>query len=315
MKRILILAAALLPLLCAAQNPRQAYIEKYAVLAVSEMQRTGVPASITLAQGLVESGAGASPLAVHANNHFGIKCHNDWTGKKYYKDDDQVRECFRAYASVEDSFRAHSDFLRARDRYKGLFDLEPTDYKAWAKGLKRAGYATDPAYATKLINLIEDFQLYRFDQDVQVGIPTPRELETPREVPAAEVRDPRYKESVTLSLARPVYEQNGVRFVRAIEGETLQTIADSYGLFLRELLRYNDLEQEIPLDPGTVVYIARKKTEAAYGIGKYVVDREGETLWELSQRFAIQLKKLRLYNAFRGGAPLEPGDTVLLRKP
>ncbi|MDO4998929.1 MAG: glucosaminidase domain-containing protein [Bacteroidales bacterium] len=314
MKRLLILIAALCPVLCAGQNPRQAYIEKYSALAVSEMQRTGVPASITLAQGIVESGAGQSPLAVHANNHFGIKCHNDWTGKKYYKDDEQVQECFRAYASVEESYRAHSDFLRARDRYKGLFDLDPTDYKGWARGLKRAGYATDPAYATKLIDLIEDFGLDRFDRDVAVEVAPPKELETPRQVAPEALRDTRYRESVTLSLVRPVFEQNGVRFVRAIEGETYSSIAEDFGLFTREILRFNDVDKDVLLDPGTVVYIARKKAEAPYGIGKYVIDREGETLWEISQRFAIQLGKLRLYNAYLGGKPLEPGDTVLLRK-
>ena len=273
-----------------------------------------MPASITLAQAIVESGAGLSPLAVHANNHFGIKCHNDWRGEKFYKDDEQVQECFRVYASVEDSYRAHSDFLRARDRYKDLFELEPTDYKGWARGLRRAGYATDPAYATKLIDLIEDFHLDRFDRDVVVEVPTPKELETPREVPVESLRGVRYKESVSLSLVRPVYEQNGVRFVRAIEGESYSSIAEAYDLFTREILLYNDVDKDEILDPGTVVYIARKKPQAAYGIGRYVVDHEGETLWEISQRFGVQLRKLELYNIFRAGAPLEPGDTVILRK-
>ncbi len=315
MKRFLILLAAVSLSLGATKNPRLAYIEKYSSLAVLEMQRSGVPASITLAQALVESGAGESPLAVYANNHFGIKCHNDWQGKKYYKDDDRLQECFRSYDSVEDSYRAHSDFLRARDRYKSLFELDPTDYKAWAKGLKRAGYATDPDYAVKLINLIEDFQLYRFDQDVQVQVPTPKELETAREVPVEERSNLRYRESVTLPLSRPVYELNGVRFVLSIEGETYSSIAEANGLFLKEILRFNDLDSEQPMEPGTRVYISRKQKEGAYGLGVYVVDREDETLWEISQRFAIQLGKLRLYNAFRGGAPLEPGDAVLLRKP
>ena len=314
MKRFLILVATLWPVFCVAQNPRQAYIEKYSALAVSEMQRTGVPASITLAQALVESGAGSSPLALQANNHFGIKCHNDWTGEKYYKDDEQVQECFRAYASVEESYRAHSDFLRARDRYKDLFELEPTDYKAWAKGLKRAGYATDPAYATKLIDLIEDFHLDRFDREVAVTVPTPNELETPRKVTAEAIRDPRYRESVLLSMTRAVYEQNGARFVRSIEGESYSSIAEQFNLFPREILRFNDVEQDEILDPGVMVYISRKRPEAAYGVGKYVVDREGETLWEISQRFGVQYKKLQLYNIFRGGAPLEPGDIVILRK-
>lgn len=163
MRRLLMLLAALLPLLAAAQTPQQDYIAKYAALAVSEMQRTGVPASITLAQGLLESAAGLSPLAVHANNHFGIKCHDDWEGETFYKDDDSAHECFRAYPSAEDSFRAHSDFLRNRANYRSLFDLDPTDYKAWARGLKKAGYATDPSYADKLIRQIEMYGLARYD--------------------------------------------------------------------------------------------------------------------------------------------------------
>ena len=163
MKRILFLLVAACLALGAGKNPRLAYIDQYSALAVLEMQRTGVPASITLAQGMLESGYGLSPLATKANNHFGMKCHSDWKGEKFFYDDETPDECFRVYPTVEDSFRAHSDFLRGRERYQFLFDLDPTDYKGWARGLRRAGDATDPGYATKLINLIEDFQLYRFD--------------------------------------------------------------------------------------------------------------------------------------------------------
>ena len=321
-KQSLILVAAVL-LALGAKNPRLAYIEQYAALAVSEMQRTGVPASITLAQALVESGAGTSPLAVHANNHFGLKCHEDWTGEKYYHDDDQAQECFRAFASVEDSYRAHSDFLRNRERYRSLFDLDPTDYKGWAKGLRRAGYATDPAYVNKLVNLIEDFQLYRFDREAAVGLPSPREqeLESGADVrpeavrvpAAADAAEPRYSEVATVSLTRPVREENGVAYVRSVEGETLQSIADAYDLFLKQLLYFNDLESDRPIDPGTRVYIARKKAQCARA-GRYLVERDGETLWEISQLFGIRLDKLRLYNSFRGAAPLKAGDTVILRK-
>lgn len=149
--------------LCAEEDsPQERYISKYAHVAVREMYRSGVPASITLAQGLLESGAGQSELAVKGNNHFGIKCH-DWTGRKMYYDDDRRGECFRVYSSPDESFRDHSDFLRYRDRYKPLFGNSVTDYKAWAHGLKKAGYATDPSYASKLIKVIEDYRLYRFD--------------------------------------------------------------------------------------------------------------------------------------------------------
>ncbi|MBQ9661356.1 MAG: glucosaminidase domain-containing protein [Bacteroidales bacterium] len=335
MKRFLFLLAAAVLALGASKNPRLAYIEKYSALAVSEMQRTGVPASITLAQGLVESGAGLSPLAQIANNHFGLKCHNDWEGEKYYKDDEQVQECFRAYESAEESFRAHSDFLRERERYQSLFDLDPTDYKGWAKGLRRAGYATDPAYATKLITLIEDFQLYRFDQEAPVEVPSPREEQlgmlaavegaaashgsTALLAAAGEsglvssAPAPHYSESATFSLSRPVYEENGVAYVRAVEGETYSSIADAYGLFARQVLRFNDVDSDRLLQPGSRVYLDRKKAQCAQA-GKYLVERDGETLWEISQMFGIQLSKLRLYNIFHEGTAYAAGETVILRK-
>ena len=158
MKKILALVLAAVCFIASADSAQEKYIAKYADIAVAEMQRTGVPASITLAQGLLESGAGLSTLATKGNNHFGIKCHNDWTGKRMYHDDDRKGECFRVYKSAEDSFRDHSDFLRYYDRYKSLFDLDPKDYRAWAKGLKKAGYATDPAYAAKLVKTIEDYE-------------------------------------------------------------------------------------------------------------------------------------------------------------
>ena len=355
MKRILFLLAAAWLALGAAKNPRLAYIDQYSALAVLEMQRTGVPASITLAQGMLESGYGLSPLATKAHNHFGMKCHSDWKGEKFFYDDETPDECFRVYPTVEDSFRAHSDFLRGRERYKALFDLDPTDYKGWARGLRRAGYATDPGYATKLINLIEDFQLYRFDtmteEDLQGAaeaapvaeaavpeaeapeavVPAPAAPETAvaeaqpvREHTVRPERDdwpedetvdlPVYKESVSLSLARPVYEMNGVRYVRATEGETWASLAADNHLSLKQILSFNDLTSPTPLRSGTMVYLARKKAEAEPGYGLYEVDQEGLTLWDISQMFGIQLKKLSLYNIFRADAPIRPGDTIILRK-
>ena len=310
MKRLSLLLALLVAVPAVGQNPYFDYIAKYADLAVAEMQRTGVPASITLAQGLVESAAGESPLALYANNHFGIKCNGAWSGKKYYKDDDEVQECFRVYESAEASYRAHSDYLRERERYRGLFELDPADYKAWARGLRQAGYATDPRYADKLIRLIEEYDLDRYDR--------PAEEDTAEVQPAPaltlrESADTLFRERMSLSLSRPVYERNGVPYVYAIEGDTYASIAESQGLFLREILRFNDLKQELPLETGDVVYIARKQKNGEYGT--YEVRRDGETLWEISQFFAVQLKKLRQYNAFRGDAPLEEGDTILLRKP
>ena len=161
---LLTVLVSLLPLWAKTQTPQEKYIERYAAIAVSEMYRSGVPASITLAQGLLESGYGMSELALKSNNHFGIKCHNNWKGDKVFYDDDAKGECFRKYDRPEDSFYDHSDFLRYRDRYKFLFDYKITDYKSWAYGLKKAGYATDPAYPKKLIRLIEEYRLHEYDR-------------------------------------------------------------------------------------------------------------------------------------------------------
>ena len=308
MKRILFLLAAAAVFMGVSNNPRQAYIDQYYPLAVREMQRTGVPASITLAQALLESNAGQSPLATQANNHFGMKCHNDWSGERFYKDDDKANECFRAYPSVEDSYRAHSDFLRGRERYKSLFDLDPADYKEWARGLRSAGYATDPGYADKLITLIEDFQLYRYDAKVADEIRAEEAAEAVAPV------QPLKGETVSLSLAREVYRMNGARYVRVVEGETWASLAAEYHFSVKQLLRFNDLDAPVVLRPGMMVYLDRKKAQAEPGYGRYDVEQDGMTLWDISQMFGIQLKKLRLYNALPGNASLESGDTVLLRK-
>lgn len=313
MKRIVIILLALAVALGVSKNPRLQYIDDYHSLAVEEMKRTGVPASITLAQGMIESRAGQSPLATKGNNHFGIKCHNDWTGKKMYQDDDEGHECFRVYASAKLSYRDHSDFLRSKDRYKALFDLDPTDYKSWAKGLKRAGYATDPDYAAKLINVIEDFELYKYDDRTAVGVAPPSELESPKEVSAEELAS-KYKESVRYPLSRKVYKQNDVPFIISMEGETYQSIAEANDLFVKELLRFNDLPSDTALDPGTIVYLSRKKSQAAYGVPKYVVEGDDETLRGIAQRFGVRLSSLEQYNIFQRGKKLEEGDTVILRK-
>ena len=161
---VLVAALMLVGHMASAQVPEiEKYVEEWAPTAVREMYRSGVPASITLAQGILESRYGLSPLAADGNNHFGIKCHKDWTGKKQYHDDDEKGECFRVYDDADESFRDHSDFLRYRDRYKFLFEFETTDYKSWANGLKKAGYATDPGYPDKLIKYIEDYKLNEYD--------------------------------------------------------------------------------------------------------------------------------------------------------
>ena len=319
-------------------TPQEDYIRKYSATAVREMYRSGVPASITLAQGLLESRYGQSELAVRGNNHFGIKCH-DWTGKKMYYDDDAKGECFRVYASADESFRDHSDFLRYRDRYKFLFDYDITDYRSWAYGLKKAGYATDPAYPSKLVKIIEDYHLYDYDTMTSVApdergkesgkkaerrkrqkksdsvqpetavIPeSPNSIEEPRRLTQEELG-----EKFTFSLSRKIYSLNGVKFIYANEGETYSSIAGKYDLFPKEILRFNDTASDRSLMAGEVVYIQAKKTRAAKGMDKYISDEGGETMRELSQRFGLKLKNLCKMNG-RGSAYVsQPGDEFILR--
>lgn len=314
MKRLLLVLMTVLLSIGAAKNPKLDYIDKYSDIAIKEMKRTGVPASITLAQGILESNAGQSVLATKGNNHFGIKCHNDWKGKTMKMDDNAPKECFRVYPNAEASFRDHSDFLRSRDRYKSLFELKQTDYKWWARGLKKAGYATDPGYADKLITLIEDYELYRFDKGVKVSVKPPLEIEEPKVVQLEPRPGMKYQESVTFSTARKVYSQNGVPFVYSEAGETYASIAASNGLFLKELLKFNDHEQELALEPGTMVYLARKKAQGPVGVNKYVVEKDGETLRDIAQRFGIRYAALQKLNIVLYGKTLEEGDTVILRK-
>ena len=347
-KMLILLSAFFLLGIAAAVTPQQSYIEKYASTAVREMYRSGVPASITLAQGLLESRYGLSELASKGNNHFGIKCHSDWKGKTMKVDDDRKGECFRVYSSADESFRDHSDFLRYSDRYKFLFEYEVTDYESWAYGLKKAGYATDPAYATKLIKLIEDYDLGRYDrvkdasevvteEPAVIGGNAPADKQTAKQkrrsrkarveeenvIPESplsiEEAVPVSKENLEqfrFNLSRQMYSKNGVPFIYSVEGESYQSIAAANRLFLKEILRFNDLSAPQELQPGTVVYLQAKKRHSQKGLDKYIVEQDGEQLRDICQRFGVQMKSILKYNSFAsGGAVLREGDTILLRKP
>ncbi|MBR4735048.1 MAG: glucosaminidase domain-containing protein [Bacteroidales bacterium] len=321
MRKILSLLPVFLCVSLFAQRTGQAqqnYIDTYSEIAIQEMMRTGVPASITLAQGILESGSGLSTLAVNGKNHFGIKCHKGWTGDTMYMDDDRRGECFRVYNSVEESFRDHSDFLRYRDRYKFLFELERTDYKGWAVGLKKAGYATDPKYATKLIKYIEDYNLSRFDilttQEEAVVPESPLQIEQP--VAAPEVRNGvsvPASEQFHFQLSRLLYSLNDVPFVYSMEGETYASIAKQYHLFKWEILRYNDLRKEQPLLPGSVVYLEAKKKKAPKGLDMYIVSEDGESFHDICQRFAVKEKAILKLNGWIPPVELEEGDEIKLR--
>jgi LysM repeat protein len=279
---------------------RSQYFDIYKDIAVKEMHRSGVPASITLAQGALESADGNSRLARNGNNHFGIKCHNDWNGKKIFEDDDAKNECFRKYGSVEDSYKDHSDYLRAKTRYAFLFELNSTDYKGWARGLKKAGYATSPSYAESLIRIIEEYNLNMYDR-LEAGSAKSHE------------RRKHSSSSVTKS-ARQIMERNRVKYVLAMQGDSYESITDDLGKLNWELAEYNDLKQIDSLAPGQVLYIQPKRNKAETGKNVHVV-REGETMYTISQQYAIRLSALYAMNQLTPGSKLNPGTVLQLRKP
>lgn len=201
------------------------YIKKYAPIAVSEMHKYNVPASITLAQGILESGNGRSQLASKSNNHFGIKCHTTWTGERVYHDDDELGECFRKYSDVKYSYRDHSLFLTQRSRYADLFKLKISDYQGWAKGLKKAGYATDPKYPDKLISLIERFDLWQYDQGGALA-------------QASSGLEPQ-NESESIN-ARAINAKNRIYVV--VPGDTLYSLSKRFGLTVDQIMEHNKLE-------------------------------------------------------------------------
>jgi LysM repeat protein len=267
-------------------------------MAIHEMQRSGVPASITLAQGALESGDGNSSLAKRANNHFGIKCHNDWTGKKVYQDDDAKNECFRKYASVEDSYRDHSDYLKAKSRYAFLFELDISDYKGWAKGLKKAGYATSPTYAEKLIDIIEAYGLYKYDRNAEKA-----------KAPHSRSISHRYA-----APARNVLERNRVKYVVASAGDTYESLTDEFGKMSWEIPDYNDIVNPDSLVAGQVIFLQPKRNKAESGKNTHVV-KEGETMYTISQLYAIKLPRLYLMNDMNPGTRPSVGTVLQLRKP
>lgn len=285
---------------------RAQYIETYKELAIKNMANYGIPASITLAQACLESGDGNSRLAKEGNNHFGIKCHN-WDGGKIYHDDDEKNECFRKYKSSEDSFRDHSEFLRFRDRYKFLFDLDPRDYKGWAHGLKRAGYATNPSYPQLLIKIIEEHQLYKYDSPGFVLPPPPSILEQEREyiVPAG-------TSLYQISLSRKIFEKNDIPYIVSAEGESWESIADEFNLFTRELQRFNDAERGSILEPGSIVYLKAKRRKAEPMLTSHVVE-VGETVHSLSQRYGVKASSLRKMNKIKAGEEPLTGTILKLR--
>lgn len=282
---LLTFVSLMVPLTLKAQINQQylSYIETYKELAIEQMERYHIPASITLAQGLFESAAGQSALSLRSNNHFGIKCGTGWNGKKTYHDDDARGECFRVYSSVRASYEDHSLFLKNRSRYASLFDLPQTDYRGWANGLKKAGYATNPQYAQRLIDLIELYRLYEYDRMTSKSIRT-----------VLEKRMESFQEAYN---ERQVRLNNGLLLVIAREGETLSQIAAEFGMKEKKLIKYNDLYRGYRLSEGEYVYLEKKKRMASkeYFRQSYRI-QAGDSMHRISQTFGIRLKNLYKMN-------------------
>jgi len=262
---------------------RREYIVKFAPLAVKQMQIHKIPASITIAQGILESNNGNSRLAIKGNNHFGIKCHG-WEGKKIYADDDKKHECFRNYKNVIESYRDHSLFLKKYDRYSFLFDYKIKDYKSWAFGLKKAGYATNNKYPELLIKIIEENELFKYDK---------------------------VSTDQLMASSRDIYlHSNKIKYVIANDLETYQIIAEELNLKLWQLYKYNDSKSNNRLAAGTKVFIQPKRNKCKKRIH---VAKDNETLYEISQYYGLKLKKLQKRNLFFTENKLNRGDKIRLR--
>jgi len=279
---------------------REKYTGDFSDLAMREMIRVGIPASITLAQGCLESNNGNSTLAVKGNNHFGIKCH-DWTGKKIYHNDDRRHECFRSYPSAYDSYMDHSQFLTTKSRYAPLFEISPHDYRSWAKGLKKAGYATANNYATLLIRIIEENELYQYDLLVLNGSLDGIDTTSFPAQPGSMAQ-------------RKVLLNNKIEYILSEPGDTPESLRAELGLYKNEIYRYNNLYKGARLETGSIIYLQPKRSKAAHGNEIHRVEA-GQTMYDISQTYGVKLKHLYRKNyMMEGEQPLEGTDIYLRKK-
>ena len=270
------------------------YIKTYSALAIEQQKKYKIHDRITLAHGLLDTRAGQPELARRSNNHFGIKCHSDWRGGRVYHDDDLRGECFRKYKRVEDSYEDHSKFLK-RSRYDRLFQLKITDYKGWARGLQKCGYATDRAYANKLIKVIEDYELYRYDTG-KVHKSTRQEKK--------KLKYPTVKYTI--------YRTYGLLYVYAKENDSFDQIAQNLDFPVKDLKKFNEVPEDFPLQKGDIVYIEKKKKKADKPNYDNVV-QVGESMHSIAQKYGIQIKSLYKMNKKDKDDVPEEGDVRKLR--
>ena len=293
------------------RQPRyEEYINKYKTLAIKQQQEYKIPASIKLAQGLLETGAGTSRLAREGNNHFGIKCKDEWTGGKMYHDDDAIGECFRTYKSAEESYIDHSKFLAYRKYYTALFKLDLYDYKGWANGLYAAGYATDKAYGRKLISLIETYELYKYDKAKIV-----KKTSTVKDdIYEIKINNPEpSKRYEPINWRRRILQVNNVHYITAQANDTYDFISYDTRLKSKKLLKYNEVEKGHNLKEGDIVFLQSKKKYADKGNNIHTV-KGGESMHSISQKYGMRMKSLYKLNKLKDNYVPKPGDTLKLRK-
>jgi len=290
---------------------RSEYIKKYNSLAIKEMKRSGIPASITLAQALLESDNGNSTLARKANNHFGVKCHNTWKGKKIYHDDDRRKECFRKYNSVYDSYKDHTYFIKNGQRYRFLFDIKADNYKAWAKGLQKAGYATNNRYANMLIKIIEDNNLDVFDNsNYSISEPFIEENNTIENAGKIETRD---TDDFSFSINKhEILYANRIDYILVKKNDTYESLAKEFDLLSWELRKYNELEKDSELKVNQILFLQpkRNKSDVRY---KYHIVKERDTIYNISQLYGVKLRKLYERNNIEINKQPVVGTKLLLR--
>lgn len=289
------------------QITRKEYIDRYQLLAIEEMNRSGIPASIKMAQACLESSNGNSPLSKMSNNHFGIKCKSTWTGKTVKYDDDEKNECFRKYNTVEESFIDHTNFLMANPRYFSLFQLNHDDYVGWANGLKKAGYATAPDYAQRLIKIIEENQLYRLDYKL-----------SNEQLATSEKNHVKTKEFINELFINPyqahqISKRNNLKTIVAREGDTYEIIAQELGKKAWELYKFNDQPEGYRPLKNEVIYIEGKHRKAGRNELTHRVE-PGETMHYISQLYGLKLKPLYKRNRMKYGEQPRTEEVIYLRK-
>ncbi len=308
------------------RQTREEYIERYKSIAVMQMERYGIPASITMAQGILESDCGNSVLSLQSNNHFGIKCKKNWTGERVFHDDDAKGECFRAYPSVEASYHDHAEFLDQQPRYDSLFAYSSTDYKSWARGLKAAGYATAPDYAQRLVRIIEENRLYLLDRPggerlyaserARKHDPAER-FESQSSVQTAvcgTLVDPDgYRVTINAHRGYNVYATNGVHYILAGENDTFEHIGELFRLSASNLRRFNDLKgRTVQPMTGEVVYIERKAKRWT-GNARHHICREGETTYAVGQSYGIRQRSVERLNRLGPQSQLQAGTEIRIK--